>query len=547
MENKSEHPENWKPGILLKLEFEVKELSKEIEILEKNLLEVKINSKKENKDIKKNINNKRNELNRKYSEIEEIELNLSDYWNKYINRNVELENLIKAGKCEDGPISFSKYKEIGMSWEQYKYYIRCCEELRCFCIANKFSKNIELIKFGFDKIVDFFEHLIGYTYVKYHDYSYIISRDNIHKYYDMLDIKIYDWDLDLDNMKRFDRKIKFISPSYTFGKHIYVDLDSFRKTVEYFMRCILISNESGKGVIEYRNEFDDTAYITYSEEEFNKIESKIKKFKYYWDVKCELNIKRKSFEEISYPYYSFKIPPEPIDSDEQEYNDWVNSIVNIMEEIDKYEELESEIEFLEEFVTKLESNSEIQNLLENDTLNTLESAKEPIYIYKTYMKCYKENHKIKSTRAIVENIKGKLVEISVDYCTECKIYAIDIASLEAYEKIYGILLFYRKLDIDYKSNNEFNRSDYSPLRLYGYSVKEGAMTENERHKLLVKIIENEWLSKYKITNYLNLFINTNGESDKNVNARNKWRDDLIFLRNLPCDDNNLIAGRLVQI
>ena len=73
------------------------------------------------------------------------------------------------------------------------------------------------------------------------------------------------------------------------------------------------------------------------------------------------------------------------------------------------------------------------------------------------------------------------------------------------------------------------------------------MTENERQKLLVKIIEKEWLSKYKITNYLNLFINTNGESDKNVNARNKWRDDLIFLRNLPCDDNNLIAGRLVRL
>ena len=49
MENKSEHQENWKPRILLELETEAKELSKEIEILEKNLLEVNNNSKKENK------------------------------------------------------------------------------------------------------------------------------------------------------------------------------------------------------------------------------------------------------------------------------------------------------------------------------------------------------------------------------------------------------------------------------------------------------------------------------------------------------------------
>ncbi len=542
MENKSEHQENWKPRILLELETEAKELSKEIEILEKNLLEVNNNSKKENNDIKKNINNKRNELNRKYSEIEEIELNLNDYWNEYINRNIELENLIKAGKYKDGPISFSKYKEIGMSWEQYKYYIRCCEELRCFCIANEFKNNIELIKLGFDKIVDFFEHLIGYTYVKYDNYPYILSGINVHKYTNYM-ARFYK--LDIDNIERFDGTIESLDQN-SFGKHIYVDLDSFRRTLEFFIRSIINSNESGKSVIEYGNEFDDTAYIAYSEEKFNKIESKIKKFKYYWDAKCELNIKKKNFDEIMYPYL-YELPPEPIDADEQEYNDWVNSIVNIMKEIDEYEELESEIEFLEEFVTKLESSSEIQNILENDTLNTLEFAKEPIYIYKTYMKCYKENHKVKSTRAIVENIKGKLVELSVDYCTECKIYAIDIASLEAYEKIYGILLFYRKIDIDFKSNSEFNRSDYSPLRLYGYSVKEGAMTENERQKLLVKIIEKEWLSKYKITNYLNLFINTNGESDKNVNARNKWRDDLIFLRNLPCDDNNLIAGRLVRL
>ena len=53
MENKSEHQENWKPRILLELETEAKELSKEIEILEKNLLEVNNNSKKENNDIKK--------------------------------------------------------------------------------------------------------------------------------------------------------------------------------------------------------------------------------------------------------------------------------------------------------------------------------------------------------------------------------------------------------------------------------------------------------------------------------------------------------------
>lgn len=76
-------------------------------------------------------------------------------------------------------------------------------------------------------------------------------------------------------------------------------------------------------------------------------------------------------------------------------------------------------------------------------------------------------------------------------------------------------------------------ADESPLRLSGYSVSQGkGLSQKERETLLASLINHNLISKANTIQYLNWFIQMNGQRSGNSLAKEKWESDLIFVRKL---------------
>ena len=141
-------------------------------------------------------------------------------------------------------------------------------------------------------------------------------------------------------------------------------------------------------------------------------------------------------------------------------------------------------------------------------------------------KCVSKNHKVISVTTNVLNIKtGNAVSVKVFYCTDCDKYFINYEALEQY--------FTRGIHPGFKFCFDDNVSSFlkemSELRLYGYNVKSGGMTENQRHDLLANIIDAELISKAKIIKDLQFKVNYNGKKAGNEKAKKKWENDILFV------------------
>ena len=95
---------------------------------------------------------------------------------------------------------------------------------------------------------------------------------------------------------------------------------------------------------------------------------------------------------------------------------------------------------------------------------------------------------------------------------------------------YGILL--GKIKMDSASVNEIYDivlSDFSPLRLCGYSVnQQDGYSKTERQYIISRVISKGILSKSEVVRYLEHFINRNGQKASNGLALEKWKEDLDF-------------------
>lgn len=144
------------------------------------------------------------------------------------------------------------------------------------------------------------------------------------------------------------------------------------------------------------------------------------------------------------------------------------------------------------------------------------------------------------------NDEGGVTPKSVD----CHEYYADKEYLIRTQKKYGIILLRLK---PHESLGQYygayKRNPESSLKLYGYTVKQGELSETDRHKLLAKLlaalIDNSLLSLGEIISYLMLFIKTNGSSYNNRFAKEKWQKDLDFVRQYNAD--RTIGGELKQL
>ena len=101
---------------------------------------------------------------------------------------------------------------------------------------------------------------------------------------------------------------------------------------------------------------------------------------------------------------------------------------------------------------------------------------------------------------------------------------------ESYRNAYGMLL--GNLRMDSSSTSEIPDivlSDYSPLKLCGYSVSQQAgYSMAERQYIISKMIDLDILTKSEVIRYLEHFIIMNGKKAINAIALDKWKQDLEF-------------------
>ena len=104
-------------------------------------------------------------------------------------------------------------------------------------------------------------------------------------------------------------------------------------------------------------------------------------------------------------------------------------------------------------------------------------------------------------------------------------------NINEYEKIYGkMLIMKRKYSEAIDKENTFEGFNVeSPLHQYGYNVRADGLSELERQKLLIGLIETKRLTYLEICRTIEQSINLLQNSPQYAQAVLKWRKDLKFI------------------
>lgn len=157
-----------------------------------------------------------------------------------------------------------------------------------------------------------------------------------------------------------------------------------------------------------------------------------------------------------------------------------------------------------------------------------------LYVYGGRIKCIRNQHNITCVNAHIETASGETAVLNINCCLNCNRFYISYAEYAHYMEKYKSLLA-RIVLVDENGNNNFNNNlaTESILKLCGYTVsQEKGFTSKERANLLANIIHNHIVSKADVIQHLNWLIHMNGKKAGNTIAKEKWEEDLAFVRTL---------------
>lgn len=182
--------------------------------------------------------------------------------------------------------------------------------------------------------------------------------------------------------------------------------------------------------------------------------------------------------------------------------------------------------------------SEVQEELEKVSLPEDIGVKEKplwnetsiLFVHKGTIICQRDNHNIVSTTAVLLGYSEEKVELTVNYCKDCRKFFINYVSYETYRKRYGILIGNIVLENDNRTIfSDVALAEASPLKLCGYSVnQQDGYSKETRQYIISKIIDKQIMSKSDVIRYLEYFISINGKRKGNQSAVLKWKEDLAF-------------------
>ena len=157
-----------------------------------------------------------------------------------------------------------------------------------------------------------------------------------------------------------------------------------------------------------------------------------------------------------------------------------------------------------------------------------------LYVYSGRIRCIRDKHNMVCANAHIETASGETAILNVNCCLNCNRFYISYDEYVRYMEKYKSLLT-RIVLVDENGNSSFTNilAAESTLKLCGYTVsQEKGFTSQERANLLAHIIHNNIVSKPDVIQHLNWLIRMNGKKTGNDIAKEKWEEDLAFVRNL---------------
>lgn len=177
-----------------------------------------------------------------------------------------------------------------------------------------------------------------------------------------------------------------------------------------------------------------------------------------------------------------------------------------------------------------------ENICEVETNHSFDySNHECVYVYfRLTNTCVRYNHEIETVTAKTTNAKnGESIEVNVFHCLNCDRYFINYEALQEYITRGIFPAFNYSMVRDPSSAMK----EASELMLYGYNVREGVLSTDERHSVLSWIIDSGLMTKANIIKDLEFKVRYNGNKVGNEKARMKWQDDIQFVSRY-VDDND---------
>jgi dsRNA-specific ribonuclease len=156
-----------------------------------------------------------------------------------------------------------------------------------------------------------------------------------------------------------------------------------------------------------------------------------------------------------------------------------------------------------------------------------------LYICKGTISCRKNNHIIASVSGLLASLDGRAVRLNVNYCAACKLFFISYSEYKYYRDVYGALLgnFYIREAFGYSGTGYDNLAEESILKICGYTVNQNDnLSASHRQLILSNLMDRNVLSKYRVIEYLQFFINSSRYRNNMYLANMKWEADLQWVR-----------------
>ena len=163
--------------------------------------------------------------------------------------------------------------------------------------------------------------------------------------------------------------------------------------------------------------------------------------------------------------------------------------------------------------------------------------------------CQKNGHKISEVNAWVAVLRrnGTVIEMKVvaAKCEECNRYYISSGEFERIREngIPLCRLIQNEKKGSYSNSYYDDLNDESILHMYGYNVSEANnLSDQQRHAILVLLVEAKVRKRYEICQHLDWLINTReGLKSDYSSAISKWKNDRSFIISYELTDAEEVA------
>lgn len=188
---------------------------------------------------------------------------------------------------------------------------------------------------------------------------------------------------------------------------------------------------------------------------------------------------------------------------------------------------------------QIERNGATRSVNHQKEITSPEDVTEIYVYYKLKNICVTNKHNVISETLLLTNILNEQdIMFNVYHCLDCDEYFINYEVLQNYFS-KGVFPDIRYVIMSEEDNQWKSKST---LFMYGYNVKNGNLTENQRQKILSYIIDNNIMTKHEIIRNIQSKVDYNGRKKGNEAAKEKWEKDILFVSRYSTKNQNIVKN-----